>query len=359
MRSAPAQRAGWLGAAWRFCGLTFISIFPLILGLFAVVIYAILHKGPSGIESLGVLLPESTTQAVADWFQQLLVLADEPLRGVVRLVRFNADYKEQYYSALATLFAVIVGLALLKGIEGGDDTRQAYATEADMVRSMLGYLEYFESHEVSEKTRLAIGDLRAGLQAYAVSSAQDTPTCDAGAVTKELADCRRFILEVEPADEDDKIARSKVIELYEGLLMLRARRMSMDARSVPFYLRAALVLMAVALIAPFLAEPLCVDLSTAVKQYGLPVTTVSTASVAEQGYELKQCPAMENGQQLYLSPTRFSQYYMIFSLTAFFAFLLQLLQDVSTTHKGFWKVKPRAFQQLVSEMNEAPASPPR
>ena len=61
---------------------------------------------------------------------------------------------------------------------------------------------------------------------------------------------------------------------------------------------------------------------------------------------LVACP---DGQQPSLG--RYSQYYMIFIMVAFFSFMMLMLHDIATPDKGFWKLDREPFENLVRDLD--------
>ena len=48
---------------------------------------------------------------------------------------------------------------------------------------------------------------------------------------------------------------------------------------------------------------------------------------------------------------RYSQYYMIFIMVAFFSFMMLMLHDIATPDKGFWKLDREPFENLVRDLD--------
>jgi hypothetical protein len=115
----------------------------------------------------------------------------------------------------------------------------------------------------------------------------------------------------------------------------------MNGSSISKYLMTALWAMSIALILPFLAEPLCIKPEEAAKL------------VAGGELRFSEEIRCQGADDLFLSPQRFSQYYMIFILASFFSFLMFMLHDLSSLDEGFWRVDLEPFEELLAEFNGA------
>lgn len=232
-----------------------------------------------------------------------------------RYVTFGETYNEIFYSGLATLYAIITALALVKGIEGFDGMKRTIADEAYKVRAMFELTYYFDAAS-DPLTRTGLAGLRGNLLRYAanVASMQDQQ------LTREnlhiLRSAQFNIAKLNPRDANDDHALHLILSSHGELGVLRSKRISAVGEKIPRYLIAALWLMAVSLILPFMAEPL----------------------VTPESQEL--------GLNEPDNPLRFGQYYIIFLLGALNSFLLLMLSDISDPFDGFWKVTLTPFDEL-------------
>ena len=153
----------------------------------------------------------------------------------------------------------------------------------------------------------------------------------------------------------------KIIKNIEQLNILRTRRVEGPNQSLSWYLTCALWLMSIALILPFLAEPVCIDRQVAQKPSveaqaiasatkATPTPSVAVKDMAPSQW-LQSLVACIDGQKL--RPGRYSQYYMIFILVAFFSFmmLMLMLHDIATPDEGFCRLDREPFENLVRDLD--------
>lgn len=313
-----------------------------------------------------------------------LYFADFPLRAALALAKFNEDYAEPFYTAISTLYAIIVALALVKGLESIDEVRRGIIGEVSHLRSIWHYLTYFEISEkerdkttghltgkiipgVYDSTIAARLRLRSNFIGYCHNAAQSLT--EAGRFDNEelLNDCRRQIREMECYDNDDAIAYQEIMRGFDQLTILRNQRRRSDQRQLPRYLTMALWIMSAVLILPFAAEPACVTpkpeaAATSEPAFARATTiqdfTRQRAATAQADREQDQiadimeqlrgsCP---EGTQL--SPQFFSMVFMIFVMTGFFSFLMLLLGDIAKIDNGFWRVDTVPLKELGEEFEE-------
>ena len=320
---------------------------PLLLGVLIVMVYVTLHSYATDVERLlqvftGIFPSENLNVA---W--------------MLESAKFNDEYKEVFYQAISTLYAIIVGLALVKGIEDVSEARKILAQEVYVVRSIWSYLKYFEADEVSTETLVARRKMRAALISYTGNVGAGNDTKDLPHNQQLLDHCRTQILDITPFDRDDEIAQQEIIREYEKLGVLRAQRIGNIGGKISRFLLAALWMMSLALILPFLAEPLCVNapppVAAAISQgvaQGVAGTVDRGASATKSSRVKSWEAACPNAPGKILNPDRFSQYYMIFIMVAFFSFLMLMLHDISTPDNGFWKVDTGPFRILNAELDE-------
>lgn len=270
---------------------------------------------------------------------------------ILKLAQFDPDYQEPFYTAISTLYAIILALALVKGMEDVDDLRQSIAEETHRVRSIWNYLKYFEDNELTRDSLAARDRFRELLIDYLKNIPSATKPGNPAQNRKVLNDCRGAVLEIEPYDRDDFIAQKEIMRSLETIGIMRAKRLGANSGKLSSYLMVALWVMSLALLLPFMAEPLCVDPGTVKKQLDTPHIQ-----------EIISAQGMCSDGERVLSPQRFSQYYMIFIIVSFFSFLMLMLHDLSSPDKGFWRVDHGAFDELRGELEEdlitLPKAPP-
>lgn len=308
---------------------------PLLLGVLVVIVYFTLHAQPEKLQFEDLGIDNATIQWALD------------------SAKFNDKYKEVFYQAISTLYAIIVGLALVKGIEDVGEAKKTLSQEVYVVRAMWSYLKYFEPEENSRATTQAKRDIRKCLLQYTENVGARRDTRSEPGNQEILDSCRTRILELEPYDRDDKIAQQEVIREFERLGVLRAQRIGNIGGKISRFLLAALWMMSLALILPFLAEPLCVSNTEAASPVAAGYGSLINNNVALGVSAAETAAATQNvcgDAGKHLQEDRFSQYYMIFIMVAFFSFLMLMLHDISTPDNGFWKVDLKPFRDLYQEL---------
>jgi hypothetical protein len=249
---------------------------------------------------------------------------------VTKYFIFDDKYNETFYSGVATLYAIITALALVKGIEDFGAMKNGISDEAYKVRAISGMTQYFDIASDGE-IRSAVLGIRRKLLRYAenVAAMRDQQIRNENLTI--LRDCQRDIASLKPADVNDHLSLEIIVAAHGDLGTLRSKRINAVGEKIPRYLIAALWLMALSLILPFMAEPLYVEAAK---------------------------PAI--GQLA--NPGRFGQYYIIFLMGSLNSFLLLMLSDISDPFDGFWKVDLAPFEELRialrQEMAEDPEFPP-
>jgi hypothetical protein len=227
---------------------------------------------------------------------------------------FDDKYNEIFYSGVATLYAIITALALVKGIEDFDSMKRNITDEAYKVRAIFAMTHYFDVIRDGE-TRDAILGIRQKLLRYAENAAAMRDQRLRNENLRILRDCQSDIARLKPRDENDRHSLQIIVAAHGELGTLRSKRINAVGEKIPRYLIAALWLMAVSLILPFMGEPLFIK-------------------------------APEPAIGLVANPGRFGQYYIIFLMGALNSFLLLMLSDISDPFDGFWKVTLDPFDEL-------------
>ena len=300
-------------------------IAPLAFGTIFVAIYIKLHQTnhPLGLD--------------------LSFIYDGDLRGLINHAQFNTRYKEQFYTAMATLFAIVLALALIKNMEEIEKARGRIEEEAALVRSSAVLLQYFEDDEIIANK----GSLEAK---YAIHNELLTyvENCAAGRDGHKGADnarilqrCQGYLINLTPCDDDDAIAKSELIQKMEHIYLLRLRRIEFFGRRTKPFLVVALWFMALAMILPFLAEPICMTKAQAAEM----IAAEKMAIQFSNGTESVSC-----NSPLVAHPQRYSQYYMIFILASFLSFMMFMLHDVSNPNGGFWQVDLAEFDEAQADL---------
>jgi hypothetical protein len=264
-------------------------LLPLLIGGICVEIYILIHE-------LG-LAPDLT---------RYFIFADK--------------YNENFYSATATLYAIITALALVKGIEDFDAMKRLITDEAYKVRCVCEMSHYFDL-AVKPQTHLAVESLKRKLLTYARNVAamrdQELKNTNLGL----LRECQRDIAQLAPEDDNDRYALRIIMEAHGELGTLRSKRIAAVGEKIPPYLIWALWLMAMGLILPFMTEPLVKD-------------------------------AIAPATGLVPNDARFGQFSIVFMLASLNSFLLLMLSDISDPFDGFWQVNLGPFEELSGTLEE-------
>jgi hypothetical protein len=227
----------------------------------------------------------------------------ETMRPLASYFTFGEKYTENFYAGISTLYAIITALALVKGIW-----------------DMTHYFD--DTHHIA--TRTAIRDIREKLARYAANVAAHRDVAIGDENIRLLRDCQADIGRLKSEDENDSLSLQTILMAHNELGILRAKRISAMTESIPNYLIAALWLVALALILPFMSEPLWIE-----------------------------APAPQAGQ--IANPVRFGQYFIIFVLGALNSFLLLILKDISDHFDGYWRVDLTPFEELRKMLEAEPS----
>ena len=245
---------------------------------------------------------------------------------ITRYFVFKQDYSQNFYTGVATLYAIITALALVKGIEDFDAMKRNISEEAHKVRTISEMTHYFDI-ENDPAMREAVLGLRRKLLRYARNVLALRDQTIKGENLELLRDCRTDIAKLKPADENDQYSLQFIVEAHSELGTLRSQRIGAIGEKIPFYLIAALWLTALGLILPFMAEP-------------LQISAQGSAAVIP-------------------NEARFGQYYIIFLMGALNSFLLLMLSDISDPFDGFWQVNFDPFDELRLELADQMDAPDR
>ena len=249
----------------------------------------------------------------------VLLQSFDATRPLARYFTFAEHYNEIFYAGVATLYAIITALALVKGIEEFDGMRRTIIDEAYKIRSISNLIQYFDDNDDPD-TRAAIQDIREKLIRYSANVAAMRDQHLDSENGQIFRSCQRDIARLKPLDENDGYSLQSILAAHVELGTLRSNRISSIGEKIPRYLIAALWLVAAALILPFMAEPLIIDAAQ------------------------PQTGQIDN-------PARFGQYFIIFVLGSLNSFLLLMLSDISDPFEGFWKVSVKPFEELRDRLN--------
>lgn len=237
---------------------------------------------------------------------------------IIKFLDFDQKYTESFYSGIATLYAIITALALVKGIEDFDSMKQNIFDEAYKVGTISELTHYFDI-DGDQGMREAVLGIRQKLLRYARNVAAMRDQAIKSENLELLRACRSDIAKLRSEDENDQISLQIIVAAHGELGTLRSKRINAVGEKIPRYLIAALWVTALGLILPFMAEPLLV-----------PATPPQIGLVDNE--------------------LRFGQYYIIFLMGSLNSFLLLMLSDISDPFDGFWKVNLEPFNELAATL---------
>ena len=151
------------------------------------------------------------------------------------LLAVDEFYGEQFYAVIATLYAIITALLLVKGIETFNALSSAVNDEAMKLRSLNAYMTYFYSS--GKPVGLEhVEAIRAELLGYV---GRGRASADAAPENEQVIDrCIRHSAHIQVGDENDRIALAEVMRGLDEFRHLRARRISCAKEKIPPYLHA-------------------------------------------------------------------------------------------------------------------------
>lgn len=222
----------------------------------------------------------------------------------VGLVSVDEFYGEQFYAVIATLYAIITALLLVKGIDTFNALGAAVSEEAMKIRSINAYLGYFYSSgqdvglaQIAEIRRLLLGYTR---HVQARHSADAAPENEA-----VIDECVRHCSRLTVADANDQIALGEAMRGLDALRGLRARRVHCAKEKIPGYLISMLALMTAAIMLPFYL-------------------------LHDDGYGFN--------------------YYILFTLGTFGSFIYFLLNDINKPYSGMWRIDFTPYDEAEKEL---------
>ena len=211
-------------------------------------------------------------------------------------------YGEQFYAVIATLYAIITALLLVKGIESFNSLSSAINREGMQLRSINAYFFYFDD---SGPAAPHIQAIRVNLATYAQNLVIQRSAEKVQKNKNVIDDCVREFAKVRPDDENDRVAIGEVMRGLDELRRLRAERINCSSQKIPVYLIQMLALMTVAIIIPFyFKNPDGADFN----------------------------------------------YYIIFTLATFGSFVYFLLNDINKPYDGLWKIDLSPYEEARDEL---------
>ena len=221
------------------------------------------------------------------------------------MVGLNEFYAEQFFSVMATLYAIITALILVKGIESFDALSSAISHEAMKIRSINAYFSYYSDD--AQAPGGSIHRIRLLLLEY-IDNVQEQNTASQSSKNDTIIDeCIYSCSNISTHDENDRIALQEIMKGLDEFRTLRADRINCARNKVPGYLIWMLVLMTVSIIVPFY---------------------------------------IESQTSLHFN------HYIIFTLSTFASFIYFLLQDINKPYDGMWTIDLSPFEEAAREIRK-------
>jgi hypothetical protein len=219
-------------------------------------------------------------------------------------MEFSEFFGEQFFSVLATLYAIVTALMLVKGLDTFDSLDHAIRDEAMKIRSINTYFYYFQNDAVERNNHL-INTIRSDLIQYVANILAQTTAERVEENDRVITVCIEKCNEIEVHDENDRIALSEIIRGIDDLRALRSRRLNLASAKIPDYLIGMLAIMTVSVVLPFFLH----------HQTGLSFN-----------------------------------YYIIFFLSLFGSFIYFLLTDLNKPYAGVWRIEFTPYVEAKDEI---------
>jgi hypothetical protein len=219
-------------------------------------------------------------------------------------IDFNEFFGEQFFAVLATLYAIVTALMLVKGLETFDSLDRAIRNEAMKIRSINTYFYYFQNdlHEPNNNTIML---LRNALAQYVDNILSKSTATRAIKNDSIITDCINLCNNIKINDENDRIALIELIRAIDDLRILRGNRLSLASAKIPDYLISMLAVMTAVLVFPFFLHH-------------------------HEGFSFN--------------------YYIIFSLSLFGSFIYFLLTDLNRPYSGVWRIDFSPYVEAKHEL---------
>ena len=224
---------------------------------------------------------------------------DAYLRSTLR------DYAsiQDFFTILATLYAICIAFLLWKGLSDYDNLRTILRDEAATIQSINDYFFYLtgNTHNVGVSN-----DLRRIFIAYIENIMSGRRIKTSKENENFLRECVIAVSKLKTNDENDVIAIEEIMKQLSELSHIRSRRASFIENKMSPYLLSVLVIISVALLLPFfLREP----------------------------------------------NTNYVLHSLIFCLSSFFSFLFLTLLDINDPFDGYWSIKVGTFEDVLRILN--------
>lgn len=211
-----------------------------------------------------------------------------------------------FFSVGATLYAVCVAFVLWKAMSDWDNLKSLLREEANEIKSILGFLEYFDNIDDAETVE-SVKAMRNLFGRY-VDRVTDFGRPDVDDVNaRALRSCVAHVERIATPGENDRIALEQVMQGIANLSKIRARRISaLETRLSPY-----MFLMLAALSLSILVFFFVFD-----------------------------------SQEFNAS------HFIVPSLSFLFVFILVMLRDLDKPFEGYWRIKMETFEEVRALLRE-------
>ena len=220
------------------------------------------------------------------------------------MIAVDEFYGEQFYSVIATLYAIITALLLVKGIDSFNALGASINDESMKIRSINAYFNYFKPEEQADGGE-SIRQMQLCFQTYTRNVLEQASANHSHKNDQVIDACLRHCANISVADENDRFALQEIMRGLDELRTLRSHRINCASQKIPEYLINMLALMTAAIMLPF---------------YFL--------------YE----------------PGVGFNYYIIFMLGTFGSFIFFLLTDINKPYDGLWKIDFTPYEAAQQEV---------
>jgi len=221
-------------------------------------------------------------------------------------IEVSEYYGEQFFAVLATLYAIITALVLVKGLESFTALEAAIHKEAMKIRSLNAYLMYFTSAAQPAGDSHVI-EIRRQLIAYATNVLDQRSASQSSKNDRVIDSCVRETAGLVVADENDRAALTEIMHGFDALRTLRANRVNVSQERIPDYMIVMLAFMTITIIIPFYLHQV-------------------------EGLSFN--------------------YYAVFVLATFGSFIFFLLNDINRPYEGLWTINFEPFVVAREEIAE-------
>lgn len=251
--------------------------------------------------------------------------------AVAGLDRSGGTTPEIFNGTVSTVYALVVAFIIFKGMQDFDQANFALRDEAMRIWSISRNLAFFaESDRARNPTahdrNLVISEaIREQMLAYLTDLRDALDSQQEGVAENEerIVQAERHVAQLEPIDDNDRVALQSMMSTLSDLSGIRARRMALMAARPSVFMVVMLILLSVLIITPFFAlgvSGLYLDGDTVM---GEPQATVF--------------------QSL--------EFWAVGALAFTLSFLFVMLMDMSSPFDGHWTVKREGLNTAIKRIS--------